>query len=94
MHLISTFLKTSIMASLVLTSLSFHINSASAQQRACVITTEGNTVCGRLTTSKKVSKIKQNSSSSGYRTEIDDFVFLLKGCRRNKEMLFYGDEQR
>jgi hypothetical protein len=86
-HLIRTFLQTSVLASMVLTSFSLHINPASAQQRACVITTEGNTVCGKLTTSKKVSKIKQHSSSSRYRTEIDDFVFLLNGCRRNQETI-------
>jgi hypothetical protein len=78
MHLIRTFLQTSVLAGMVLTSLSIYSNPASAQQQACVITDEGATVCGKLTT-----QTKKPNSPSGYRKEVDKFVILLKGCSRS-----------
>ncbi len=78
MHLIRTFLQTSVLTSMVLSSLSIYSNPASAQQRACVITDEGATVCGKLTT-----QTKKPNQSSGQRKEVDKFVFILKGCRRS-----------
>jgi hypothetical protein len=78
MNIIRTFLQTSILASMVLTSLSIHSNPALAQQRACVITDEGATVCGKLTTQEK----KPNQSSE-YRYEGVNGIYLLKGCRRS-----------
>jgi hypothetical protein len=77
-HLIRTFLQTSTLASIVLTSLSIYSNPASAQQRVCVITDEGSTVCGKLTT-----QTKKPNLPSGYRKEVDKFVFLLKGCSKS-----------
>jgi hypothetical protein len=63
-----------------LTSLLGFINPVLSQQRACVITDEGTTVCGKLTTSAK----KPNRSLEK-RQEFDKFVFSLKGCRRQDE---------
>jgi hypothetical protein len=50
MNLVRMFAQASVLASMVLASLSIYSNPASAQQRACVITDEGATVCGKLTT--------------------------------------------
>jgi hypothetical protein len=53
-------------------------NPASAQQRVCVITDEGVTVCGKLTT-----QTKKPNQNIGQRKEVDKFIFLLKGCKRS-----------
>lgn len=79
MNLVRMFAQTSVLASMVLTSLSIYSNPASAQQRACVITDEGATVCGKLTT-----QTKKPTPNSGYRKEIDNIVFLLKNCKRSE----------
>jgi hypothetical protein len=73
---LSVALRTSVLAGVFLASFPIDSNPASAQQRACVITDEGNTVCGKLTTQPK-------KSSSGYRKEVKDYIFVLKGCRRS-----------
>jgi hypothetical protein len=78
MNLVRIVRQTSVLASIVLTSLLIYSNPASAQQRSCVITDEGTTVCGKLTT-----QTKKPNSSSGQRKEVDKFVFLLKGCKRS-----------
>jgi hypothetical protein len=80
MNLVRMFAQTSILASMILTVLSIYSNPASAQQRACVITDEGATVCGKLTT-----QTKKPSPNSAYRKEVDGFIFLLKGCSRSEE---------
>jgi hypothetical protein len=80
MNLVRMFAQTSVLASMVLSSLSIYSNPVSAQQRACVITDEGTTVCGKLTT-----PTKKPNSNPGYRKEVDDFVFLLRGCNRSGE---------
>jgi hypothetical protein len=62
MNLVRMFAQTSVLASIVLTSLSIYSNPASAQQRACVITDEGATVCGKLTTqTNKTNQLLQIS---------------------------------
>jgi hypothetical protein len=78
MNPLSIALRTSVLAGVFLASLPIDSNPASAQQRACVITDEGNTVCGKLTTQPKKS-----SSDSGYRKEVKNYIFVLKGCRRS-----------
>jgi hypothetical protein len=78
MNLVSIVRQTSVLASIVLASLLIYSNQASAQQRACVITDEGATVYGKLTTLNK-----KPNQSLGQRKEVDKFVFLLKGCRRS-----------
>lgn len=77
MNPLSISLRTSVLASIVLASISIDINLASAQQRACVITDEGSTVCGKLTTQSK-----KPTQTAGQRKEADGYVFLLKGCKR------------
>jgi hypothetical protein len=78
MNPLSIALRTSVLAGVFLASFPIDSNPASAQQRACVITDEGNTVCGKLTT-----QTKKPNQTSGQRKEVDKFVFLLKGCRRS-----------
>jgi hypothetical protein len=78
MNPLSIALRTSVLAGVFLASFSIEINPASAQQRACVITDEGNTVCGKLTTQPK-----KTNQTSGQRKEVNKYVFLLKGCRRS-----------
>jgi hypothetical protein len=51
-----------------------------AEQRACVVTDKGATVCGKLTTPKKEDK-KQNLSST-YKKELKGFVVNLQGCNK------------
>jgi hypothetical protein len=70
-----------ILTSLMLVSLT-STNSAKADQRACVISEEsGATVCGKVTTAKKV--IKKSNENSQYRQETQEVVFALKGCKRS-----------
>jgi hypothetical protein len=78
MNPLSIALRTCVVAGIFLASFLIDSNLASAQQRACVITDEGNTVCGKLTTQPKKS-----SSGSGYRKEVKNYIFVLKGCRRS-----------
>jgi hypothetical protein len=78
MNPLSIALRTSVLAVVFLASFPIDSNPASAQQRACVITDEGNTVCGKLTT-----QAKKSNQTSGQRKEINGFVLLLKGCKRS-----------
>jgi hypothetical protein len=79
MNPLSIALRTTVFASMVLASLWIETNPVSAQQRACVITDEGNTVCGKLTT-----QTKKSTATGIQRKEYDKFVFTLKGCRRTE----------
>ncbi len=65
---------------LILISLFAHIKPALSQQRTCVINDDGATICGKPTTVKKETKKPQ---STGYRKEINNFVLLLKKCKRS-----------
>lgn len=80
MNLIRTIRWTNILATLILASLFIHAKPSRSQQRACVISDEGVTVCGRPTTAKKGAS--KPAQVSGYRKEINNFVLLLKGCKR------------
>jgi hypothetical protein len=74
---LSIAVRASVLAGVFLANFPLNINSASAQQRACVITDEGNTVCGRLTTQSK-----KPTTNGIQRKEVDKLVFVFKGCRR------------
>jgi hypothetical protein len=78
---------TAILTTLILVSNSICINQAQSQpqQRACVITDEGTTVCGKPTTpQKKANEINQEKKNTVPPQEfrIDDYVFSLKKCQR------------
>jgi hypothetical protein len=83
MNLIRIVRKTSILSSifLAIASLSINVNPAQSQQRACVINDNADTVCGKLTSTKK--ETKKNTQVPVYRKEVDNFVFLLKGCKKS-----------
>jgi hypothetical protein len=81
MNLIRIALQTSILTSVVLTGLIINGDAARSQQRACVITDDGATICGKLTTVKK--EAKKPAQSSGYRKEVNNFLYVLKGCKRS-----------
>ncbi|MEH1908683.1 hypothetical protein [Nostoc sp.] len=70
--------RTSVFASIVLSSLLIYSFPAQSQQRVCVITDEGATVCGKPT-----KQPKNTNSHSEQRKLINGYVFLLKGCRRS-----------
>jgi hypothetical protein len=72
-------LRISILAIIIFTSF-IDSSPARSQQRACIISDDGATVCGKPTTVKK--EAKKPTQSSGYRKEINNFVLLLKGCKR------------
>jgi hypothetical protein len=77
MNLVCMFSRTSALSSMILAGFLIHSNPASAQQRACVITDEGATVCGKPT-----KPTKKPNSSLGCQKEFDNYIVLLKGCKR------------
>lgn len=77
MNLVRITQQASILASIISTSLLIHIDLASAQQKTCVITDEGTTVCGKPTT-----QIKKSNQNSTYRKEVNNFIFILKNCSK------------
>jgi hypothetical protein len=105
MTLIHLIQRATIFAGMTFAGLSVYSNPASAQLQACIITSNGKTVCGQsreierlcVTTdgsNKICGKFKsvkeeqpQEISSkpaqvSGYRKEVDNFVYTLEGCQR------------
>jgi hypothetical protein len=80
MNVVRMFAQTSALSSMILASFLIYNSPVLAQQRACVITDEGDTICGKLTT-----QTKKPSLNSVYRKEVDGFVFLLKRCSRYEE---------
>jgi hypothetical protein len=80
---------TAIFITLILASNSICVNQAQSQpqppQRACVITDEGTTVCGKPTTSqKKVNEINQEKKNMVFAQEfrLDDYIFKFKKCQK------------
>jgi hypothetical protein len=82
MTLIRLVQRASILSSLVVSSLLLHSNPARSEQRVCIITDDGATMCGKPTSSKKEAK-NPKQQNSGYRKEVNNFVYLLKGCRKS-----------
>jgi hypothetical protein len=74
-----------IFTTLILASNSICINQAQSQQRTCVITDEGTTICGKPTTFKKkvneTTQLKQNTEFS-QQFRLDDYIFSLKKCQK------------
>ena len=74
---LASFLKITTASCLVISSLSFPNISAKAEQRTCIITKDGATMCGKPVTEKPQNNKKaQNSINS------EGFIITLKGCRR------------
>jgi hypothetical protein len=75
MNIAHCFRKITVFASATLSIFSLSV-STQAQQRACVLTDEGSTVCGKPTSITNDSR-KTNQIS------LDNFLFALNGCRRS-----------
>jgi hypothetical protein len=73
--------RASIISSMFLASLLLYSSPARSEQRVCIITDDGATMCGKPTSLKK--EAKNPNKSSGYRKEISSFIFLLKGCEKS-----------
>jgi hypothetical protein len=82
MTLIRFIQRASLLSSLVVTSLIIHGSPARSDQRVCIITDDGTTMCGKPTSSKKEAK-NPKQQNSGYRKEAKNIVYLLKGCRKS-----------
>jgi hypothetical protein len=82
MTLIRLIQRVSLLSSLVVTSLIIHGSPARSEQRVCIITDDGATMCGKPTSSKKEAK-NPKQQNSGYRKEVGNFVYLLKGCKKS-----------
>jgi hypothetical protein len=77
MNLFRIIKQTSFLVGMASMSFAIYIKPVSAQQRVCVITDEGVTACGKITTPAK------KPVDSLQRKEVDNFVVSLQGCRRS-----------
>ena len=82
MNFVRNIKQASLLAGIISASLLISNNPARADQKACVITKEGATVCGRLTSLKPPSNNPQPTSNN--QVQIDKFTFDLKGCKRDE----------
>jgi hypothetical protein len=85
MNLVRNIQQASLLASIISASLLIYSNSARADQKACVITTEGMIVCGKLTSLKPQTNNRPPVSSN--QVQIDKFTFSLKGCKRDEKVV-------
>jgi hypothetical protein len=81
MNLVRNIQQSSLFAGIISASLFAFNNPARADQKACVITDAGATVCGRLTSIKPPTNNRPPISSN--QVQIDKITFSLKGCRRD-----------
>jgi hypothetical protein len=81
MNIFVNSLKITAVIALTATNLSLFDRSASAE-RGCIVTDEGNTICGN-TTPKKTNK--QPSQSTGSKKVVGDLIVELKGCSRQDD---------
>ncbi len=53
-------------------------------ERACVKTATGSTICGKFKSAReeRQEEAKTPVPNSGYRKEVDNFVYTLEGCQR------------
>jgi hypothetical protein len=78
--------RTSVFSGLLLTSFFIYNNPVRAQQRACVMTDRGTTVCGKLIRQTQ-SSTNQSMQSFGQKDEVGNFVYVLKDCKRSSANL-------
>jgi hypothetical protein len=100
MNLIRITQQASIVASLISTSFLIYSDLASAQQKACVITDEGTTVCGILTT-KPINGSNDTLSQEGFtvkfngckrvQSEIVECSFALRNLRDAKRTVYFRE---
>jgi hypothetical protein len=80
MNLVRNIQQASLLAGIISASLLVCNNPARADQKACVITDAGATVCGRLTSIKPPANRPPVSSNQ---VQIDKITVSLKGCKRD-----------
>ena len=80
MSLVRNIQQASFLAGIISASLLVYNNPARADQKVCVITDAGATVCGRLTTLKPPANRPPVSIDQ---VQIDKITVSLKGCRRD-----------
>jgi hypothetical protein len=80
MNLVRNIQQASLLAGIISASFFVFNNPARADQKACVITDAGATVCGRLTTQKPPAS---RPPVAGNQVQIDKITVSLKGCRRD-----------
>jgi hypothetical protein len=85
MNLVRNIQQASLFAGIILASLFAFNNSARADQKACVVTDAGVTVCGRLTSIKPPTNNRPPVVDK--QVQIDNFTFSLKGCKRNSKIV-------
>jgi hypothetical protein len=73
--------RTSVFISLLLTSFLICENPVRSQQRACIISDKGETVCGKLVKQTR-SPASQPIQSFGQRDVVGNFVYVLRVCKR------------
>jgi hypothetical protein len=84
MSLVRNIQQASFLAGIISTSLFAFNNPARADQKACVITDAGATVCGRLTSLKPPANRPPVSNNQ---VQIDKMIFSLKGCKRDEKVV-------
>jgi hypothetical protein len=84
MNLVRNIQQASLLAGIISASLFVCNNPARADQKACVITDAGTTVCGRLTNIKPPTNRPPVSSNQ---VQIDKITVSLKGCRRDDKIV-------
>jgi hypothetical protein len=84
MNLVRNIQQASLLAGIISASLLICNNPARADQKACVITDAGVTVCGRLTSLKPPAN---RPPVAGNQVQVDKFTFSLKGCRRDEKVV-------
>jgi hypothetical protein len=84
MNLVRNIQQASLLAGIISASLLVSNNPARANQKACVITDAGVTVCGRLTSLKPPANRPPVSINQ---VQIDKITVSLKGCRRDDKVV-------
>jgi hypothetical protein len=85
MNLVRNIQQASLLAGIISASLFICNNPARADQKACVVTDAGMTVCGRLTSLKPPTSNRPPVSNN--QVQIDKMIFSLKGCRRDEKVV-------
>jgi hypothetical protein len=80
MNLVRNIQQASLLAGIISASLFAFNNPARADQKACVITDAGATVCGRLTSLKPPAN---RPPAAKNQVKIDKITVSLKGCKRD-----------
>jgi hypothetical protein len=84
MNLVRNIQQASLLAGIISASFLVYNNPARADQKACVITDEGATVCGKLTSIRPPANRPPVLDNQ---VQVDKITFSLKGCRRDDKVV-------